>query len=76
MNINHVVLSGRVGADPELIGIPQWLARLEDCIFEGLSHDRSQKWPEEFLEAITPGIDLNTIERNNNYGDDSFCLHA
>ncbi len=44
------------------IGIPEWLARVEDCIFEGLPDKRSQKWPEEFLKAIKPGADLSKIE--------------
>jgi hypothetical protein len=44
------------------LGIPEWLARVEDRIFEGLSTDRSKSWPLEFLEAIPIGKDLNKIE--------------
>jgi hypothetical protein len=41
------------------LGIPQKLARIEDGIFEGLPWERAKTWPEEFLQAITPGADLN-----------------
>ncbi len=44
------------------LGIPEWLARLEDCIFEGLSKKRSKKWPLEFSDAINIGADLNKIK--------------
>src|ERR1019366_7858428 len=44
------------------LGIPEWLARVEDTIFEGLPDDRAQVWPEQFLKAIKIGKDLNKIE--------------
>lgn len=44
------------------LGIPEWLTRVEDCLFEGLPEKRSQTWPEEFLKAIKPGKDLSTVE--------------
>jgi hypothetical protein len=44
------------------LGIPEWLARLEDKIFEGMSIERSKSWPQEFLEAINVGADLNKIK--------------
>lgn len=43
-------------------GIPVALARLEDCIFEGLDNGDSQKWPERFLSAIKPGADLSLVQ--------------
>jgi hypothetical protein len=42
-------------------GIPQMLARLEDCIFEGLPNGHAKKWPIEFMSAITPGADLSRV---------------
>ena len=42
-------------------GIPEMLARLEDCIFEGLPKLKAQKWPERFLSAIKTGQDLSTV---------------
>jgi hypothetical protein len=46
---------------PIEIGIPEMLARLEDCIFEGLPNGKSQAWPERFLSAIKPGADLSRV---------------
>ena len=40
------------------LGIPQWMAKLEDRIFEGLPNKRAMTWPIEFLQAIKPGMDL------------------
>lgn len=44
------------------LGIPEWVARLEDTIFE-VSDDRSKTWPVEFIEAINVGSDLETIKK-------------
>ncbi len=44
------------------LGIPEWLARLEDTIFEGLENKRAKKFPLEFLEAIKVGADLEKIK--------------
>jgi hypothetical protein len=44
------------------LGIPTWLAKLEDRIFEGLPIARAKEWPAEFLSAITPGTDLEQIK--------------
>lgn len=43
-----------------LLGIPEWLARLEDMFFENLKN--SSKWVVEFSEAINVGADLNKIK--------------
>lgn len=40
------------------LGIPEWLARLEDRIFEGMNLEKSRTWPEKFLRAIWTGADL------------------
>jgi hypothetical protein len=42
-------------------GIPQMLARLEDCIFEGLPNVEAKKWPVRFMMAIEPGVDLSRV---------------
>jgi len=44
------------------LGIPEWLARVEDTIYEGLPDDRAKLWPIEFGEAINIGSDLNKIK--------------
>lgn len=44
------------------LGVPQWLARVEDRIFEGLPNDRAKLWPIEFLNAVNVGSDLEKIK--------------
>jgi hypothetical protein len=44
------------------LGIPEWLARVEDTIFEGLTEKEAQGWPERFLSAIHPGADLDKVK--------------
>lgn len=46
---------------PVELGIPEVLARIEDRLFEGMTNGDSQAWPEQFLEAITPGADLSMV---------------
>src|SRR5271165_374565 len=46
------------------LGIPEWLAMLEDKIFEGLPNERAKLWPKQFLKAIKIGVNLNNIEAN------------
>jgi hypothetical protein len=44
------------------LGIPEWLARVEDTLFEGMSTNKAKLWPEKFLKAIPIGVDLNQIK--------------
>ena len=44
------------------LGIPMWLAYVQDRIFEGLNNGNAKRWPVEFLEAIAPGQDLEKIK--------------
>lgn len=41
------------------LGIPEWLARVEDTLFEGMTLKKSKTWPEVFLKAVKPGVDLS-----------------
>ncbi len=41
-----------------LLGVPAWLAHLEDAIFEGLPWDDARLWPERFAAAVPVGVDL------------------
>jgi hypothetical protein len=43
-------------------GVPQWLARVEDRLFEGMGAERAKQWPVEFMEAVNVGSDLNKIK--------------
>jgi len=47
---------------PVELGIPEWLARVEDTLFEGMSKDKSRTWPIDFLKAINIGSDLEAIK--------------
>jgi len=47
---------------PIELGIPEWLAKLEDAIFENLPNDKAMMWPERFLAAINAGSDLRKID--------------
>ncbi len=47
---------------PIEMGIPEWLARVEDTIFEGLPKEKAMLWPERFLSAIKPGADLEKVK--------------
>ena len=42
-------------------GIPHMLARLEDCIFEGLPNDKAKDWPIRFMSAVNVGADLSLV---------------
>jgi hypothetical protein len=44
---------------PIELGISEWLARVEDTLFEGMSESKAATWPRDFLDAITPGVDLD-----------------
>jgi hypothetical protein len=41
---------------------PEWLARLQDTFFEGLSGEESLTWPERFSRAIPVGIPFEALE--------------
>jgi hypothetical protein len=47
---------------PIELGIPEWLAQVEDRLFEGMSEEKSRTWPEEFLRACPVGSDLEKIK--------------
>ena len=44
------------------LGIPEWLARLEDTIFEGLPVEESKLWPEQFAKAVPVGVNLEPVK--------------
>ncbi len=44
------------------LGMPEWLARLEDTIFEGLTVKESKTWPEKFAKAIPVGVNLEPVK--------------
>ena len=46
---------------PIELGLPEWLARLEDRIFEGLPTAQAMEFPERLLAAIPVGTDLDPV---------------
>ena len=46
---------------PIELGLPEWLARLEDRIFENLPKQNALLWPAEFLKAIPVGVDTEIV---------------
>ena|SRR6266480_159492 len=65
-------LNSRLGTDyetsdhavyEEALGIPEWLARLEDTIFEHLPREQAMLWPEQFTESIPVGVSEFSLER-------------
>jgi hypothetical protein len=47
---------------PIELGLPEWLARLEDVIFENLPQQEAMLWPEKFLSAIPVGVDVEKVK--------------
>ncbi len=43
---------------PVHLGIPEWLARVEDSFFEHMSVEKSKDWPVRFAQAIPVGANL------------------
>jgi len=43
---------------PIELGLPEWLARVEDKLFEGMSEEKAIAFPLDFLEAIKIGADI------------------
>ena len=44
------------------LGIPEWLARLEDTIFEGLPEKDAVNWPTQFAKAVPVGVNLGPVK--------------
>jgi hypothetical protein len=59
---DHTPLEATHSLYPERLGLPEWLALLEDAIFEGLPEDEALTWPRRFAEAVPVGADLSGLE--------------
>lgn len=46
----------------EYLGIPAWVARVEDTLFEGMGEYKRSIFPVEFGESLNEGSDLNEIK--------------
>src|SRR5580698_1547052 len=48
---------------PIELGLPEWLARLEDTLFENMSVEKSRTWPLLFLKTIPIGVSEDRFEK-------------
>lgn len=46
----------------EAIGVPQWLAYLQDRLFEKLPNEKSVQFAIDFLDSIPVGVNLNPVK--------------
>src|SRR5262245_7522617 len=44
------------------LGLPEWLASLEDRIFEGLENGDAKQFVAQFLPSIPVGVDLEPVK--------------
>jgi hypothetical protein len=45
----------------DVLGVPYWLARLEDHVFEHLPDELAKGWPRRFSEALPVGVSLDGL---------------
>ena len=60
--VGCTIQSGRHVEYESRFGIPQALANLEDCIFEGLPNEQAKEWPVRFMNAVPVGADLSKVQ--------------
>lgn len=46
----------------EDIGIPEWLAKVQDVVYEGLPSDRKSLWAEQSWKSMPVGINLDRLK--------------
>src|SRR3990167_11344917 len=60
--VGCTIHSSKHGTYESELGIPTWLAYLEDRIFEGLPNGEAKEFPLDFLKAIPIGISDKALE--------------
>ena len=60
--VGCTIHSGTHAAYETILGLPEWLARLEDTLFENLPNRKAKLFPGRFLEAIPVGVNLERIK--------------
>ncbi len=53
---------GDHAAYSKALGIPEWLARLEDTLFENLPKKEANNFPLDFVKAMPIGVDLEPVK--------------
>ena len=59
--VGCTIHSGDHKAYEKELGLPEWLARLEDTLFEGMNNGKAKEFPLKFLQAIPVGVDLEPV---------------
>ena len=59
--VGCTIHSGDHAAYQTELGIPEWLAQLEDTLFEGLPNGHAKAFPSKFLSAIKVGSNLEPV---------------
>lgn len=59
--IGCVLHSGEHMAFEQQLGLPVFLAYLDEQIFENLPLDEAKAWPLRFIEAVPVGVDLELV---------------
>jgi hypothetical protein len=49
-------------AFPDVLGLPEWLARLHDVIYEGLETEDSKWFSKEWVRAIPVGVNVEPVK--------------
>ena len=60
--VGCTIHSSNHAAYETMLGLPEWLARLEDTLFEGLTNADAKRFAVEFLEAIPVGVALDRVK--------------
>jgi len=62
LDINELIVYADRHAVETAVGIPEWLARLEDTIFEGLKNGHAKAFAVDFLVSVPVGINLEAVK--------------
>lgn len=58
----HVRMFGGWNATwAQVTGLPVWLGRLDDTVFEGLAMEDARVWPVRVLDAVPVGVDIGPV---------------
>jgi hypothetical protein len=60
--VGCLIHSGDHERFPELLGWPEWLARLIDTLFENLPNELAKEWPVQVVDAVPVGADLAPVK--------------
>lgn len=59
--VGCTIHSSDIAAYETKLGLPMWLAKLEDVLFEGIENQEAKNFPLAFLEAIPVGVTLDHV---------------